>query len=74
MGSTIPPSTTHGRGNYAVRDDVWRYIRYSDGSEELYNHETDDEEWHNLADDSRYNEAKHRLSNMIPKTPAPEVP
>lgn len=66
--------TTHGRGNYAVRDDVWRYIRYADGSEELYNHETDDLEWHNLADDDRFDAVKKRLSDVIPDTPAPELP
>ncbi|WP_182868265.1 hypothetical protein [Stieleria mannarensis] len=25
-------------GNHAVRSDRWRYIRYADGSEELYDH------------------------------------
>lgn len=28
--------TTHGFKNHAVRSDKWRYIRYADGSEELY--------------------------------------
>ena len=30
-----PAITTWGRGNYTVRDDMWRYTRYFDGSEEL---------------------------------------
>ncbi|MHC4800214.1 MAG: sulfatase, partial [Planctomycetota bacterium] len=30
-----PVITTHGRNNHAVRDQRWRYIRYSDGNEEL---------------------------------------
>ena len=33
-----PAMTTWGRGNYSVRDDHFRYIRYYDGTEELYDH------------------------------------
>ncbi|MEY2982858.1 MAG: hypothetical protein RL562_3085, partial [Planctomycetota bacterium] len=40
--------TTFGPGNHAVRNERWRYIRYADGSEELYDHATDPAEWHNL--------------------------
>jgi choline-sulfatase len=35
--------------NMAVRDRRYRYIRYADGSEELYDHEQDPHEWRNLA-------------------------
>jgi len=31
-----PALMTQGRGNHAVRSRDWRYIRYSDGTEELY--------------------------------------
>jgi arylsulfatase A-like enzyme len=41
--------TTHGYQNHAVRSDRWRYIRYADGSEELYDHNVDPYEWTNLA-------------------------
>lgn len=41
--------TTLGQGNHAVRDRRWRYIRYADGTEELYDHADDKNEWHNLA-------------------------
>ena len=44
-----PALMTMGRGNHAVRSDRWRYIRYSDGTEELYDHSTDPWEWTNLA-------------------------
>lgn len=37
------------KAGYSVRSDRWRYIRYSDGSEELYDHQTDPHEWTNLA-------------------------
>ncbi len=33
---------------YAARSDRWRYIRYADGSEELYDHQSDPHEWTNL--------------------------
>ena len=38
-----------GKGNYAVRSEHFRYIRYLDGSEELYDHRADPHEWTNLA-------------------------
>ena len=31
-----PAITSHGPGNHGVRSENWRYIRYADGSEELY--------------------------------------
>ena len=41
--------SSFGKGNYAVRSEHFRYIRYLDGSEELYDHRTDPHEWTNLA-------------------------
>lgn len=40
---------THIRGNHSVRSEHYRYIRYQDGSEELYDHRVDPNEWNNLA-------------------------
>ncbi len=31
-----PAITSHNQGNHGVRSEDWRYIRYADGSEELY--------------------------------------
>lgn len=45
----VPAVMTYGRGNHAVRSFRWRYIRYADGSEELYDHTTDPNEWTNLS-------------------------
>jgi arylsulfatase A-like enzyme len=41
--------TTFDRGNHALSDDEWRYIRYKEGEEELYNIKNDPHEWHNLS-------------------------
>lgn len=41
--------TTFDKGNYAISGTNWRYIRYSDGSEELYHRKNDPHEWINLA-------------------------
>ncbi len=40
--------TWFDRGNVTVRTRRWRYLRYADGSEELYDHEADPNEWTNL--------------------------
>ena len=37
-----------GTGNVALRDRRWRYIRYAQGGEELYDHENDPMEYINL--------------------------
>jgi choline-sulfatase len=44
-----PAVTSHNQGNHAVRSHRWRYIRYADGSEELYDLREDPNEWTNLA-------------------------
>ena len=47
------------RGDQAIQFGPWRYSLYGDGSEELYNHETDPNEWTNLAADAD-SERQHR--------------
>lgn len=44
-----PAITTYQQNNHAVRSEHYRYIRYADGSEELYDHRKDRNEWTNLA-------------------------
>jgi arylsulfatase A-like enzyme len=46
---TRPAITSHNQGNHGIRSERWRYIRYADGSEELYDVIADPHEWHNLA-------------------------
>lgn len=57
---------THGKGNHAVRDARWRYIRYADGSEELYDHAKDPNEWTNLAAETQLSPVKLRLATFLP--------
>tara|TARA_R110002096_G_scaffold252201_1_gene445159 strand:- start:2249 stop:3598 length:1350 start_codon:yes stop_codon:yes gene_type:complete len=67
-----PAITTHGRGNHAVRTETHRYIRYADGSEELYHDAVDPYEWKNLANNPEYANLKKRLAKWLPKEEAPE--
>ena len=48
-----PAITTHNHDNHGVRSEHWRYIRYADGSEELYDMRKDPNEWNNLLSDPR---------------------
>ena len=61
-----PALMTMGRGNHAVRSDRWRYIRYSDGSEELYDHSKDPWEWTNLARQGEYAEVIDEHKKWLP--------
>jgi len=62
-----PAITTHGKENHAVRSERWRYIRYEDGGEELYDHDADPLEWTNLAGDEKYASVKADLGKWFPK-------
>jgi arylsulfatase A-like enzyme len=66
-----PALMTMGRGNHAVRSERWRYIRYSDGSEELYDHGQDPWEWVNLAGDSRYEKVIADHQAWLPEEEVP---
>jgi len=50
---------------YSYRTEDWRYIRYASGREELYNHQEDPYEWHNLADQEHYAFSKNVLKNQV---------
>lgn len=69
----FPAITTHGRGNHAVRSERWRYIRYADGSEELYDHRHDEMEWENIAHSPEQREVKELLSQWLPENNAPDA-
>lgn len=67
-----PSLTTYLRNNHSVRDERWRYTRYHDGTEELYDHQTDPSEWTNLAADSRHAGHKKRLAKWMPAVNVPD--
>ena len=71
---TTPAVTTYGPNNHAIRSKRWRYIRYADGSEELYDHVADPYEWNNLALDPSYYEIKEQLARWLPAYNAPYPP
>lgn len=62
-----PALTTYGEGYGSVRDEQFRYIRYPDGTEELYDHESDPYEFDNLAQDPAFNAIKQRLKSWLPQ-------
>lgn len=69
-----PAITAHNPGNFSVRSEHWRYIRYADGSEELYDRGQDPHEWKNLAADPKYTDVKQEHARWLPKTIAPLAP
>lgn len=62
-----PVITTFKPENHAARNENWRYIRYANGEEELYNHQNDPNEWHNLAALPEYGKIKEELRKAFPK-------
>ena len=69
-----PAVTTHNPGNHAVRTERWRYIRYADGSAELYDVIDDPHEWTNLAGLAKYADIKTQLARWMPTTNAKPLP
>ena len=65
-----PALTTHGKNNHAVRTDHYRYIRYYEGSEELYDLRKDPNEWTNLAANKELAPVKEELASWLPKVNA----
>lgn len=58
---------SYGPENTAVQTETMRYIRYEDGSEELYDHETDPHEWTNLVKDKDHQKTRNRLLEQVLK-------
>lgn len=68
-----PVLTTYGVGNHSITDGRFRYIRYRNGDEELYDHDADRHEWTNLAGDQKFAEIKMSLARLLPTHDAPEI-
>jgi iduronate 2-sulfatase len=66
--------TTWHQGNHGIRSERWRYIRYADGTEELYDHDVDPDEYHNLAEEAGLKSVKEELARWLPTYDAPYQP
>ena len=62
-----PAITTWARNNHAIVTESHRYIRYEDGSEELYDLVQDPQEWHNIASDPKNQFIIGELATYLPK-------
>ena len=69
-----PAITTFHRNDHTVRSERWRYIRYANGDEELYDHASDADEWHNRAKRLEYRPVIADLKSHLPKVNAPNAP
>jgi arylsulfatase A-like enzyme len=72
-----PALSTYLFKNHSVRTDRWRYIRYHDGTEELYDEAKDPNEWTNLAAKPELQKVKSELAAFLPKSdaqPGPKMP
>ncbi|MEC9093257.1 MAG: sulfatase [Planctomycetota bacterium] len=53
-------------GEYAIINQNWRYIRYGDADEELYDLRKDPHEWDNLASEKKHDDLKKKLRSFAP--------
>jgi arylsulfatase A-like enzyme len=63
-----------GESQFTVRGERWRYTRYGDGSEELFDHAVDPNEWENRAGDARIAEAKAAIRELFDRLTLGRVP
>ena len=61
IGAIAPLSQQH----FTVRSIDWRYSLWANGEEELYDHRTDPQEWHNLAADPAHATIKDELREEL---------
>lgn len=69
-----PAITTHNPNNHAVRSERWRYIRYADGSEELYDLRHDPNEWTNRVREPKLARVVRDHARWLPQHSAPPAP
>lgn len=62
--------TTYAKGCHALRSKDFRYIRYENSAEELYDHRSDDSEWTNLAGDPSYEDVLDEFRAQLPDVDA----
>lgn len=71
MDWDYPAISSYDFGEFSVRTEQWRYTTYIDGSEELYDHANDPEEWYNLAGKPEYSDILIEMKGHLPANPAP---
>ncbi len=69
----IPALICYQKGNFALQDERFHYIQYHDGTEELYDHSTDKNEWYNIAN-SGNKDLLNKFRNHIPKDISDDIP
>jgi arylsulfatase A-like enzyme len=69
-----PALTTFHRNDHTLRTERWRYIRYANGDEELYDHAADPNEWNNLAKNPNYQKIIIGLKKKLPKMNTQDSP
>ena len=56
---------SYGPQNTAAQSERYRYIRYEDGSEELYDHQKDPHEWTNLIGNKKYQAMRKNMRDRV---------
>ena len=71
---STPAVTVDENRHVSVRDERYRYIRYADGTEEIYDYATDPNEWINRSSDPSVEHVRERLAPFIPSKFAKAAP
>jgi len=68
---TRPAVSTYDCNNHTARTAEWRYIRYANNDEELYDLKSDPNEWRNIASDPEHTAVKQDLAKWLPAENVP---
>ncbi|MCA9135845.1 MAG: sulfatase [Planctomycetales bacterium] len=68
-----PVLCTFTPNNHSLRSTDFHYIRYADGSEELYDMRTDPNEWHNLANNAESTDRIAGFRDSLPRENAAPI-
>jgi len=69
-----PSLTTMGQNRHSLRSEQYRFIQYEDGSEELYDHTIDPNEYKNLALNPEYKRILEYFRKWLPIINVPGIP
>jgi len=68
-----PIMSVYRKDNFGVIDGNYRYIRYANVDEELYDRAADPNEWENLVDNPKFADVKTKLAAEIPTNTAAPI-